>query len=66
MKKFERKEMKILFRKDIALNDKVNVTYVVHDGIMECTGYVTKIDDDAYWLNEIRFPKAFCSFELLS
>ncbi|WP_094570752.1 hypothetical protein [Mucilaginibacter xinganensis] len=29
---------------------------------IKCTGFITKIDDDSIWLNEIRFPRDICSF----
>lgn len=29
---------------------------------MQATGFVTKIDENSIWLNEIRFPRDICSF----
>lgn len=49
----------------IRIGNKVTASFPIGDSqIMEVTGNVTKIDEDAFWLNEIRFFKDKCNFKL--
>lgn len=49
----------------IRIGNKVTAYFPIGDNqIMEVMGNVTKIDEDAFWLNEIRFLKESCNFKL--
>lgn len=55
----------ISFHNHIRVGSKVKASFKCTDYIMEVTGNVTKITDDSYYLNKIRFPMASCFFELV-
>lgn len=48
----------------IRVGNKVTASWQRGREFWEVTGFVTKIDGEAFWLNEVRFPKTSCNFKL--